>query len=202
MTKLTQSAFAALARSHFGFLSEDEPVFDRRRTAFFATYASSPWTVVLECWEDADFLEVTAVHAGDRLPIASQHTGRQWTEKRLERAFAEHAADLRTWLGARRMKRIVDPATTFVPTAERVFGRAVEVVDDGRAVLLRDRDQAVKLSLEAGERELWVSRIRLVDGDLPRVFAYSPEHEHRIREIEIETSIEDALREARKALHD
>ena len=98
------------------------------------------------------------------------------------------------------MRRIVDPATTFVPTAERVFGRSVEVVDDGRAVLLRDRDEAVKLSLEAGERELWVSRIRLVDGELPRVFAYSPAHERRIGEIAIEGSIEAALREAREAL--
>ena len=99
------------------------------------------------------------------------------------------------------MKRIVDPATTFVPAAERVFGRPVEVVDDGRAVLLRDRDEAVKLSLEAGERELWVSRIRLVDGEIPRVFAYSPEHERRIREIEIEGSIESALREAKEVVH-
>jgi hypothetical protein len=99
------------------------------------------------------------------------------------------------------MRRIVDSATTFVPSAERVFGRPVEVVDDGRAVLVRDGEEAVKLSLEAGERELWVSRIRLVDGELPRVFAYSPEHERRIREIEIEGSIEAALREAREALH-
>jgi hypothetical protein len=98
------------------------------------------------------------------------------------------------------MRRIVDPATTFVPTAERVFGRAVEVVDEGRAVLLRERDEAVKLSLEAGERELWVSRIRLVEGELPRVFLYSPEHERRIREIEIDGSIESALREAKEAL--
>jgi hypothetical protein len=98
------------------------------------------------------------------------------------------------------VRRIVDPATTFVPTAERVFGRPVEVVDEGRAVLLRERDEAVKLSLEAGERELWVSRIRLVDGELPRVFLYSPEHERRIREIEIEGSIENALQEAKEAL--
>jgi hypothetical protein len=94
----------------------------------------------------------------------------------------------------------VDPATAFVPTAEQVFGRSAEIVDDGRAVLFRDRDEAVKLSLEAGERELWVSRIRLVDGELPRVFAYSPEHEQRIREIEIEGSIEAALREALEAI--
>jgi hypothetical protein len=98
------------------------------------------------------------------------------------------------------MRRIVDPATAFVPTAERVFGRAVEVVDEGRAVLLRDGDEAVKLSLEAGERELWVSRIRLVAGEPPPVFAYAPTHERRIREIEIASSIEDALREAKEAV--
>ncbi len=98
------------------------------------------------------------------------------------------------------MKRIVDPATTFVPTAERVFGCPVEVVDDGRAVLLRGRDEAVKLSLEAGERELWVSVIRLVGGDPPPVFAYAPTHERRVREIEIEGSIEAALVEAKEAL--
>jgi hypothetical protein len=99
------------------------------------------------------------------------------------------------------MRRIVDPATAFVPMAERVFGRPVEVVDEGRAVLIRERDVGVKLSLEAGERELWVSVIRLVGGEPPPVFAYAPTHERRVREIEIEGSIEDALREAREALH-
>jgi hypothetical protein len=99
------------------------------------------------------------------------------------------------------MKRIVDPATAFVPTAERVFGRPVEVVDDGRAVLIRDGDAAAKLSLEAGERELWVSVIRLVAGEAPPVFAYAPTHERRVREIEIDGSIEAALREAKEALH-
>ena len=98
------------------------------------------------------------------------------------------------------MKRIVDPATTFVPACERIFGRRPEVVEDGRAVLLREGETAVKLSLEAGERELWVSRVRLVDGDLPPVFAYAPTHEHRLRAIEIEGTIEDALQEAREAL--
>jgi hypothetical protein len=98
------------------------------------------------------------------------------------------------------VRRIVDPATTFVPTAERVFGRPVEVVDDGRAVLLRDGDEAVKLSLEAGERELWVSVVRLVAGELPPVFAYVPTHERRVREIEIDGSIEAALRKAKEAL--
>jgi hypothetical protein len=98
------------------------------------------------------------------------------------------------------MKRIVDPATTFVPTAERVFGRRAEIVDEGRAVLFRGGDSAVKLSLEAGERELWVSVVRLVAGELPPVFAYAPTHERRVREIEIEGSIEAALREAKEAL--
>jgi hypothetical protein len=98
------------------------------------------------------------------------------------------------------MRRIVDPATRFVLTAERVFGRPVEVVDDGRAVLIRDRDEAVKLSLEAGERELWVSVIRLVAGEPPPVFTYAPTYERRVREIEIDGSIETALCEAREAL--
>jgi hypothetical protein len=98
------------------------------------------------------------------------------------------------------VRRIVDPATTFVPAAERVFGQPVEVVDNGRAVLIRDREEAVKLSLEAGERELWVSVIRLVAGDPPPVFAYAPTHERRVREIEIVGSIEAALWEAREAL--
>jgi hypothetical protein len=98
------------------------------------------------------------------------------------------------------VRRIVDPATAFVPTAERVFGRPVEVVDDGRAVLVRDGDAAVKLSLEAGEREFWVSVVRLVGGELPLVFAYAPTHERPIREIEIDGSIEAALHEAREAL--
>jgi hypothetical protein len=99
------------------------------------------------------------------------------------------------------MRRIVDPATAFVPTAERVFGRPVEVVDDGRAVLVRDGEAGVKLSLEAGERELWVSVVQLVDGELPPVFAHAPTHERRIGEIAIDGSIEAALHEAREALH-
>jgi hypothetical protein len=99
------------------------------------------------------------------------------------------------------VKRIVDPATTFVPACERIFGRTPQVVDEGRAVLLRDdAESALKLSLEAGERELWVSRVRLVDGDLPPLFAYAPTHERRLREIEITGSIEQALEEAREAV--
>ena len=98
------------------------------------------------------------------------------------------------------MRRIVDPATEFVPTSDLVFERPIEVVDEGRAVLLRDGDDAVKLSLEAGERELWVSRIRLEAGELPPIFAYAPTHERRMREIEIDGAIEAALLEAREAV--
>jgi hypothetical protein len=98
------------------------------------------------------------------------------------------------------VKRIVDRATTFVPTAERVFGSRAEIVDDGRAILFRRGDTAVKLSLEAGERELWVSVVRLVVGELPPVFAYAPSHERRVREIEIDGSIEAALHEAKEAV--
>jgi hypothetical protein len=98
------------------------------------------------------------------------------------------------------MRRIVDRATTFVPAAERVFGRPVEVVDSGRAVLLRDGDAGIKLSLEAGERELWVSAVMLVAGELPPVFAYAPTHERRLREIAIDDSIEAALLEAKETL--
>ncbi len=197
---LTQSGFGALVRRHSGFLTGDEPVVDHRRTAFLATYPFGRRTVTVECDEGRDFLEVRVAEGGEDLPIASQQTGRSWTSERLERAFAEQAADLRRWLGAARVKRIVDPATTFVPTAERVFGRPVEVVDDGRAVLLREGREAVKLSLEAGERELWVSVIRLVGGEPAPVFAYAPTHEQRVREIEIGGSIEAALREAKEAV--
>ena len=98
------------------------------------------------------------------------------------------------------MKTIVDPSATFVPTAARVFERIPEVVDHGRAVLFRDGEEALKLSLEAGERELWVSKIRLEAGDLPRIFAYAPTHEQRLAEIEISGSIETAIREAKEAV--
>jgi hypothetical protein len=98
------------------------------------------------------------------------------------------------------MKRIVDGATNFVPACGAIFGHPPEIVDGGRAVLFRDGEDAVKLSLEAGERELWVSRIRLFDGQLPPVFAYAPTHERRVAEIEIEGSIEAALREAKELL--
>ena len=81
------------------------------------------------------------------------------------------------------MKRIVDTAAEFVPAAERVFGVRPRVLDGSRAVLIGD----LKLSLEAGERELWLIRM------------HSLALEERIAMVEIRGSIEQALREALEA---
>jgi hypothetical protein len=78
------------------------------------------------------------------------------------------------------VKRIVDGAADFVPAAERVFGARPRVLDGSRAVLIGD----LKLSLEAGERELWLIRM------------HSLALEERLAMVEIRGSIEDALREA------
>jgi hypothetical protein len=82
------------------------------------------------------------------------------------------------------VKRIVDKAAEFVPAVERVFGVAPRVLDGSRAVLVGD----VKLSLEAGERELWLIRV------LP------PALEQRLGMVEVRDDVEDALREAKAAL--
>ena len=52
------------------------------------------------------------------------------------------------------MRTIVDPAAELVPAARQVFG-GVRVLDGSRSLLVGD----VKLSLEAGERELCVIRM-------------------------------------------
>ena len=78
------------------------------------------------------------------------------------------------------MRRIVDTAADFVPAAERVFGVPPRVLDGSRAVLIGD----LKLSLEAGERELWLIRM------------HSLALEERLAMVEIHGSIEDALRRA------
>jgi hypothetical protein len=52
------------------------------------------------------------------------------------------------------VKTIVDPAADFVPACKRIFGEDVRILDGSRALLVGD----VKLSLEAGERELWLVR--------------------------------------------
>ena len=80
------------------------------------------------------------------------------------------------------MRRIVDTAADFVPATERVFGTRPRVLDGSRAVLVGD----LKLSLEAGERELWLIRM------------HSLALEERLAMVEIRGSIEDALREARE----
>ena len=51
--------------------------------------------------------------------------------------------------------RFEDPAADFVPAVQRVFGAEPRVLDGSRAVLVGD----VKLTLEAGERELWLVRV-------------------------------------------
>ena len=79
------------------------------------------------------------------------------------------------------MKTFVDDAADFVPACERVFGVRPRVLDGARAVLMGD----VKLSLEAGERELW-----LVERHGPL--------ERWIAAVEVRGDIERALREAKE----
>jgi hypothetical protein len=82
------------------------------------------------------------------------------------------------------MKTFVDTAAEFVPAVERVFGVRARVLDGSRAVLVDD----VKLSLEAGELELWLIRIHsLVLEDWFAMF-------------EVRGDIERALREAKELL--
>ena len=51
--------------------------------------------------------------------------------------------------------RFEDPAADFVPAVRRVFGTEPRVLDGSRAVQLGD----VRISLEAGERELCLIRM-------------------------------------------
>jgi hypothetical protein len=81
------------------------------------------------------------------------------------------------------VRTFVDPAAEFVPAVERVFGRRPRVLDGSRAVLVDD----VKLSLEAGERELWLIEMHGV-------------LEHRLAMVEVRGAIEQALREAKEVL--
>jgi hypothetical protein len=79
--------------------------------------------------------------------------------------------------------RFEDPAADFVPAVERVFGAQPRVLDGSRAVLVGD----VKLQLEAGERELWLTERKGV-------------LEHRLAMVEVELDIEAAVREAKERL--
>jgi hypothetical protein len=83
------------------------------------------------------------------------------------------------------MRSYADGAADFVPAVERVFGERPRVLDGSRAVLVSD----VKLSLEAGERELWLIQTHGV-------------LEHRLGMVEVRGDIESALREAKEALAD
>ena len=78
--------------------------------------------------------------------------------------------------------RFEDPAADFVPTVGRVFGVKPRVLDGSRAVLVGD----LKLTLEAGERELWLVRV------LP------PALEDWVTMVEVRDDIEDAVREAKE----
>jgi hypothetical protein len=80
--------------------------------------------------------------------------------------------------------RFEDPAADFIPAVQRVFGVEPRVLDGSRAVLIGD----VKLTLEAGERELWLVRV------LP------PALEDWVTMVEVEDDIEVAVRAAKELL--
>jgi len=79
---------------------------------------------------------------------------------------------------------LLEGGVEFVLAVERVFGEHPRVLDGSRAVQIGD----VKLSLEDGERELWLVRV------LP------PALEDWVAGIEVGRDIEAALREARQVL--
>ena len=83
------------------------------------------------------------------------------------------------------MKRIEDGAAEFVVAAGRIFGAEPRVLDGSRAVLIGD----LKLSLEAGERELWLIRM------------HSLALEERLAMVEVHGSLEEALEEAKELAH-
>ena len=82
------------------------------------------------------------------------------------------------------MKSFVDPACEFVPAVERVFGMPPRVLDGSRSVLVGN----TKLTLDAGERELWVVRVSGLG------------LEQRLAMVEVEGDIDRALREAKEVL--
>ena len=82
------------------------------------------------------------------------------------------------------MKTIVDSAADFVLAVERVFGVRPRVLDGSRAVSIGD----VKLSLEAGERELWVVRV------------HPPALEQWLAMFDVRGEIEVALLQAKELL--
>jgi hypothetical protein len=83
------------------------------------------------------------------------------------------------------MKTFRDGAADFVLAVERVFGQRPRVLDGSRAVQIGD----LRLSLEAGERELCVIRMH---GAL----------EEYIEIFEVRGDIEIALLDAKRRLED
>jgi hypothetical protein len=81
------------------------------------------------------------------------------------------------------VKTIVDRASDFVLAVERVFGVRPRVLDGSRAVQIGN----VRLSLEAGERELCLIRMH---GTL----------EEYVAVLEVQSDIEVPLREAKELL--
>ena len=84
------------------------------------------------------------------------------------------------------MRTFSDPAAEFVPTVERVFGRPPRVLDGSRSVLVGD----TKLTLDAGERELWIVRVPSLG------------LEDWVGMVEVRGNIERAVREAKAVLDD
>jgi hypothetical protein len=82
------------------------------------------------------------------------------------------------------VKTIVDRAADFVLAVERVFGTRPRVLDGSRVVQIDD----VRLSLEAGERELCLLRMH---GSL----------EEYVAVFEVRGDIEVFLLEAKALLH-
>ena len=82
------------------------------------------------------------------------------------------------------MKAILDPAADFVPAVQRVFGVRPRVLHGSRALLVGD----VKLSLEAGERELWLVRMHALA------------LEDWVAKVDVEGDIEDAVRRAKEVI--
>ena len=82
------------------------------------------------------------------------------------------------------MKSFIDPSAEFVPTVERVFGVRPRVLDGSRAVLVGD----VKLTLDHGERELWIVRVSGLG------------LEDWVAMVEVRSDIGRAVREAKEVL--
>jgi hypothetical protein len=82
------------------------------------------------------------------------------------------------------VRTFTDPAAEFVPTVERVFGVPPRILDGSRAVLVGD----VKLTLDHGERELWIVRMAGIG------------LEDWVAMVEVRGDIDRAVREAKEVL--